>query len=662
MATIAPEIRHPEAPESAARTDTRTERRVGWLMAGSGLILFLVMMLLGITMRMNQAEMISIPDAWFYRLMTLHGAGMIVASLLIMMGALWYVVRPLIDLSAAWLIWAWGLIVGGAVLVLIATIIGGFAPGWGFLWPLPFFPVGEWGTWSTVFFMLGFLAVGSGFAVYCTELFMAITNRYGGLWNALGIRYLFGHSDEAPPPPIIAGVVVALDGLITTVGGTVILMALIDHTIDNDMTIDALWAKNLTYFYGHTVANLTIYLAAGMLYVLLPRYTGRAWATTKPIIVGWLATLMFVLTAFSHHLYMDFVQPGWAQSLSMITSSAAAIPVAVVTVYSGVMLTWGSRFRWTLTSTFFFLGFLGWAVGGVAAVMDSLISVNFRLHNTLWVPAHFHTYMLLGVMLWGMAFLAHLAERSAGRPAPRWANYVVPGLILIGGYLFVGSWYASGALGVPRRYSEHPPGSTGYDVVGSIGAIIVLVGVLLFAVVIIGMLQAGKGKGEVFAPARDAQKRVQLVPPIATNLGFVAAVAMGLAALVVFVPGDMRDAIDQSMKAHHLQHAGLFAFGGLIALALASRRALVKPRQVGAGWRDLVLVIGAPVVMLLIMTPSIYHYFSGNVVRDGIYNLVMIALGAITGWVSVSFGRVAGTWLILLAISHCYLFALGVGG
>ncbi|MEZ5121980.1 MAG: cbb3-type cytochrome c oxidase subunit I [Solirubrobacterales bacterium] len=361
------EITHPDAAGALTAPSTVVERRVGWLMAGTGLALFFLMMLLGITMRMSQADVVGISDAWFYRVMTLHGAGMLVATLLVMMGALWFVLRPVIELSAKRLLWAYGAIVVGALLVLVAAIIGGFATGWTFLSPLPFHPLGQWAPWSTATFFVGMFLVGGGFALYCIELLTATTSRYGGLARALGVPYLFGRSDEAPPPQVLAATVVALDGLIAAAGGTTIVIAMLNKTIDDGVVINALWAKNLTYFYGHTIANLIIYLAAGALYVLLPRYAGRPWKTTKPLVVGWLATLVFVATAFSHHLYMDFVQPGWAQYVSMGASSAAALPVAVVTIYTAMMLVWGSRFRWTLASTLFYMGFLGYGPSEASA-------------------------------------------------------------------------------------------------------------------------------------------------------------------------------------------------------------------------------------------------------------------------------------------------------
>jgi hypothetical protein len=36
-------------------------------------------------------------------------------------------------------------------------------------------------------------------------------------------------------------------------------------------------------------------------------------------------------------------------------------------------------------------GHYGLGGGGIAAVTDSTIEVNFHFHNRLWAPAHFHT-------------------------------------------------------------------------------------------------------------------------------------------------------------------------------------------------------------------------------------------------------------------------------
>jgi len=418
MAVVSAPVAHPLAHELAPEP-TVDERRVAWLFAGTGLALFAAMGLLGLAMRLTQADVLGLSPRWFYRVMTLHGAGMLVGALLAMMGGLWFVLRPQVGLSLGRLLVSYGCILVGTVAVLVAVVFGGFATGWTFLAPLPFRAAGEWSPWATATFLGGMALVGTGFFVFCIDALTAVTNRYGGLERSLGIAFLRDRDADPPPPQAIAATAVSLEGLLASAVGTTVILALLGRTIDSGVEIDALWAKNLTYFFGHSIANLIIYLAAGMIYVLVPRYAGRPWKTTKPIVVAWLATLVLVATAYSHHLYMDFVQPRFAQYVSIIASSAAAVPVAVVTIYTGMMLVWGSRYRWTLASSLLYLGFAGWAIGGTGAVIDSLIPLNYRLHNTLWVPGHFHTYLMLGVIFWLMAFMAHLLERAAGRPASR---------------------------------------------------------------------------------------------------------------------------------------------------------------------------------------------------------------------------------------------------
>lgn len=659
--TSVPDVTGATATTTATTAPTLVERRVGWLMAGTGLALFFLMMLLGITMRISQSDVFGELDAWYYRLLTLHGAGMIVATLLVMMGAMWFVLRPIVELSVPRLLWSYGLIVAGALLVLVAAIVGGFATGWTFLSPLPFHALGQWATWATATFFIGMFGVGAGFFLYCVEVFTSVTNRYGGLSGALGIPFLLGRTDEAPPPTVLAATVVSFDGIVTSAGGTAIVVAMLNRTIDDGVVINALWAKNLTYFWGHTVANLVIYMAAAAVYVLLPRFTGRKWKTTKVLAAGWLVSLVGILTAFSHHLYMDFAQPGWAQYVSMGMSSAAALPVGVVTIYTGMVLVWGSRFRWTLASTLLYLGFLGWAVGGIGAVLDSLIPVNFSLHNTLWVPAHFHTYLLMGVMLWAMAFAAYLAEQATGRTVSRRAIIAIPTLLVTGGYLFVGSWYASGALGVPRRYAVHPPGTQAYDVVGSVGALLVLIGFLAFVGAIVSLLRQARATQAETRPAEPRAPRATLIPPVTTNAGFAALAGLIVVAAVSMLPGAV-DLAERSAEAHHLDHTAQFLLGGLVMLGVGSRRALTRPTQAGVTWWALAAVVVAPAAMLLLMTPGIYNPLEDN---DGLHLLFhwgIIILGMVTGWACVRFGRVSGMAIFVLSVAMGAAFAGGVGG
>ena len=149
----------------------------------------------------------------------------------------------------------------------------------------------------------------------------------------------------------------------------------------------------------------------------------------------------------------------------------------MITIYSMTMLVWGSRYRWTLASTLLYIGLAGWAIGGTGAVIDSIIPLNFRLHNTVWVVAHFHTYLMLTVVVWVLAFLATCSSATpadVSRAARAWTV----ALLLVGGFGLTGTWFVEGALGFPRRYAIQPPGTSGYSLAGSIFALVFALGFL----------------------------------------------------------------------------------------------------------------------------------------------------------------------------------------
>lgn len=656
-------VLHPSAVELVV-APRLSERLIAWLYAGTGIALFAVMGLAGLAMRLTQADVTGIPASWFYRLMTLHGAGMLTGALLAMMGALWFVLRPSVPLSLERMLASYAAILVGAVLVVIAVLVGGFATGWTFLTPLPFHAAGQWSTWATAVFLVGLLLVGVGFMVFCIDVLAKTTATYGGLARSLGIPFLRGRDDAPPPPQALAGVVVALEGLLASAAGTTILLALLGRTIDRGAELDPLWAKNLTYFFGHSIANLIIYLAAGVIYVLVPRYAGRPWKTTKPIVVGWLATLVFVTAAYSHHLYMDFVQPGALQYIALTASFAASIPVAVVTIYTAMLLVWGSRYRWTLASTLLYLGFAGWAIGGTGAVIDSLIPINTRFHNSLWVVAHFHTYLLLGVIFWALAFVTHLLEQAAGRTVARGpAAAAVAGMVL-GGYGIVGAWYVSGVLGLPRRFAVQPAGGAGYSLAGAIFVMIFALGFLVLLAELARLWASTRGRRAAPAAA-PAEPPREAAAPTGTPLAGPTQRALGLAvttvSIVAFLPPVVH-AAEGHVRYHHLDHAGQFLLGAGLGVLLASFPAVVRRIGLHLPGVALAAAIGAPSVMLLVMLPRFYEPLDGDGAAHAGYHVGIAALGLVAGLGAARLGRVPGRLMLVLALGMGLMYAAGVTG
>jgi len=416
--------------------------------------LFVILALLGIYMRLTQGGALVGLRSWFYPMMTLHGVGM---------AGLWFVgsmacaceaLRKHVRASSAVAVFALAGTVVGVVLLLVSVFLGRFAAGWYFLYPLPL--LGEWPAWSAATFLTSLTVLGATWLIWSLDVLRAVAERYS-LSNALGWHYLRGETEPAVPPAVIIVTVSMIANVVALVSGVIVLVLFYFELLTGRPS-DALLMKNLTFLFGHTLVNLAMYLALAVVYDALPVYAGRPWKANKIVAISWNSVLLIVLLAYFHHLYMDFVQPGALQYIGQVASYAASLPAAIVTIFGALLLVYHAPMRWSLPAVLFFLGLLGWAVGGIGAVIDSTIVANVRLHNTLWVPAHFHTYMLAGFAIIG-GYFYHCGRQSAkadiSEPIGRY-QAVLLSWILAGAVGFLAMFYWAGAYSVPRRYSGYP--------------------------------------------------------------------------------------------------------------------------------------------------------------------------------------------------------------
>lgn len=421
------------------------------------LVLLPILGLLGLFMRAYQSQALQdlmIDSGWFYASLTLHGLGLVGLSYAVSFVAMLYALSQHIRINTGVLWFSTILSVIGVVLLVVNFLLR-FSPGWYFLYPLPFNSAGGWASYTADIFLVALAVLGVAWLIWELELLRAIASRYS-LSHALGWHYLKGAIAPELPPVVLVALVCGIAGTVAMLAGVAMLIFLFVHRFSGSM-VDPLVVKNLTFFFGHTLVNLAMYHAIGVLYAVFPSYSGHAWKASVPLIVAWNFVLFLVLFAYFHHLYMDFAQPRWVQILGQIASYGVSIPAAVVTILGTLAQVYRRPVRWTLASSLLFLGTLGWAVGGVAAVLDSTVAVNFRFHNTLWVPAHFHTYMLVGLVFLLLGFVAHLTHELSGIAERVWLVRATVASLLAGGYGFVLMFYLGGAHSVPRRYAIYPP-------------------------------------------------------------------------------------------------------------------------------------------------------------------------------------------------------------
>ena len=174
-------------------------------------------------------------------------------------------------------------------------------------------------------------------------------------------------------------------------------------------------------------------------------------------VIAWSAVLLFVMAVYPHHLLQDVAMPAWALVMGQVVSYLSGIPLLAVTAFSLIVyLRKADKLRWDLASALLVLGVAGWSVGSVPAIIDGMISVNKVMHNTQWVPGHFHIYLILGEVAMSFGFMMWLVGRRERLPVSG-ANRLAFSAYLIGGAGFTVMFLISGALSVPRRWAVHAP-------------------------------------------------------------------------------------------------------------------------------------------------------------------------------------------------------------
>jgi len=155
------------------------------LYVGTSFAVLLLMMLAGICMRAAQAGWIEIEPIMFYRLMTVHGAGMVGIAGLAGAAIMWFFLRRYVALSVQVLYANYVLFLLGVVLILASVFLGGYAGAWTFLWPLPAKSMGLWSANAAAGYVVGLLLIGVGFLAFYFDAAIAIRRSYGSLARGL---------------------------------------------------------------------------------------------------------------------------------------------------------------------------------------------------------------------------------------------------------------------------------------------------------------------------------------------------------------------------------------------------------------------------------------------------------------------------------------------
>lgn len=279
--------------------------------------------------------------------------------------------------------------------------------------------------------------------------------------------------------------------------------------------VDPLLSRTLFWFTGHAIVYAWLLPAYVSWYALLPRQAGGKLISDAYARGAFILFLLLSIPTGFHHQYTD---PGISQAMKafhglltfgvFFPSLATAFSVMAALEIGGRARGGAGLFGWIRTLPWGdpslvaqILAAFTFVFGGATGLINASFTMNQVIHNTTWVPGHFHMTVgtavaltLMGVAYW---LIPYLTGRGLwGRNVALASSWIYT----VGVLIFARGMISAGLEGMPRRFFRAQAGydSEAWNLGGAltgIGGTLMFVGIMLFFLVIAMTLVLGR-KGE----------------------------------------------------------------------------------------------------------------------------------------------------------------------
>jgi len=258
---------------------------------------------------------------------------------------------------------------------------------------------------------------------------------------------------------------------------------------------DPLLWQHLFWTFGHPEVYILILPVFGMISEVLPVFSrkpifGYIFIAWSSVAIGFLSFLVW-----AHHMF-DTGLPLVAEAFFASSTTLIAIPTAVK-IFNWIATMWGGRIV-TTTSLLFAASFvMMFPIGGLSGVSLAVVPFDWQVTDTYYVVAHIHYVFFGGSILGIFAGIYYWFPKMTGRMLSEKMGVWHFWLVFVGLNLTFFPMHLLGLLGMPRRqyYFQADKGWDLYNLVASVGAFVIALGVAIFLVNAIVSLIKGERAG-----------------------------------------------------------------------------------------------------------------------------------------------------------------------
>ncbi len=449
-----------------------------------------------------------LPADWFYLALTAHGLDVLLVWIIFFeIAVMYFASAVLLNSRLATPRWAWAgfvLMIIGAATTNVAVLQGNSSVMFTSYVPMMAEP----------HFYLGLILFAVGALIGCFVFF-------GTLVVAKDEKTYKG----SIPLVTFGAMVAAIIAVFTIASGAIVLIPTFLWSLGLIGNIDSLMYRTIWWAMGHSSQQINVAAHVSIWYMVAAVVLGARPLSEKVSRGAFLLYILFLQLASAHHLLAD---PGLSSEWKIFNTSYAMYLAVLGSMIHGMTVPgsieaaqrargftsglfgwlrnapWGNPAFSAMFISLVTFGFLG----GISGVVMGVEQINLIIHNTIYVPGHFHATVVLGTTLAFMAatylLIPLIFQRQLiMKKVAMWQPYLF-GIGVTGISVFM---MGAGTLGVPRRHWDISgadsmfkfdfPGAA-YLMMGLNGmfAILATLGGIMFVVVVVGSLLFGKRTGD----------------------------------------------------------------------------------------------------------------------------------------------------------------------
>lgn len=359
------------------------------------------------------------------------------------------------------------------------------------------------------------------------------------------------------PSPLLSFMVVVnnLMWLVATLGVAVsVLFQLLPWSLGLIERVDVLLSRTLFWYFGHALVYFWLLPAYMVWYVVIPKVIGGKIFSDSLARLSFMLFLIFSVPVGLHHQLTEPGIDGTWKFIQVVLTMAVVVP-SLMTAFSILatfelrgrqlggkgILGWIKKLPWNDARFFVpFIGMLAFIPGGAGGIVNASYQMNQLVHNTIWVPGHFHLTFASAVVLtyFGAAFwlIPHLTGRKLTKSLNNLGN--ISGILwAVGMTIMSAAMHIAGLLGAPRRsdYSEYGGAQQAYDwipyqIAQAVGGTILFIAILVITYVVVKLIWFAP-KGDEEFPVGEVHENSGPTPPSLENFKLWLVI---LVALIIF--------------------------------------------------------------------------------------------------------------------------------